>query len=67
MKSLKVKKFPYLKTLAIKPHQIHIRTSTSSPISTFIHSVSLKTLNMKVVDRFLGVPYHLESFQSKLL
>jgi hypothetical protein len=31
-----------------------------------IHSVSLKTPNMKVVDRFLGVPQHLESSQSEL-
>jgi hypothetical protein len=67
MKSLKVKKFPYLKTSAIKPHQIHIRTSTSSPISTLIRSVSLKTQNTKVVDLFLGVRHHLESSQSELL
>lgn len=67
MESLKVKKFPYLKTSAIKPHPIHIRMSTSSPIYTFIHSVSLKTPNMKVVDSFLGVPQNLESSQSDLL
>jgi hypothetical protein len=67
MESLKVKKFPYLKTSAIKPHQIHIRMSTSSPISTLIHSVSLKTQKIKVVDSFLGVPHHLESSQSELL
>jgi hypothetical protein len=66
MESLKVKKFPYLKTSAIKPHQIHIRASTSSPIYTLIHSVSLKMPNIKVVDRFLGVPQHLESSQSEL-
>jgi len=67
MKRLKVKKFPYLKTSANKSHQIHIRTSTSSPISTLIHSVSLKTQNIKVVYLFLGVPQHLESSQSELL
>jgi ABC-type xylose transport system permease subunit len=67
MKSLKVKKFPYLKTSAIKLHQIHIKTLTSSSISTLIHSVSLKTPNKKVVDHFLGVPQHLESSQSELL
>jgi hypothetical protein len=67
MESLKVKKFPYLKTSAIKPHQIHIRTSTPSPISTLIHPVSLKTQNIKVVDLFLGVPQNLESSQSELL
>jgi hypothetical protein len=40
------------KTSANRPH---IRKSTSSPISTLIQSVSLKTQNMKVVDIFLGV------------
>jgi hypothetical protein len=67
MKRLKVKKFPYLKTSANKSHQIHIRPSTSSPISTLIHSVSLKMQNIKVVYLFLGVPQHLESSQSELL
>jgi hypothetical protein len=67
MESLKVKKFPYLKTSAIKPHQIHIRMSTSIPISTLIHPVSLKTQNIKFVDLFLGVPQHLESSQSEIL
>ena len=38
----------------------------SSPISTLMHPVSLKTQNMKVVDLCLGVPYHLESSQSEL-
>jgi hypothetical protein len=50
-----------LKTSANRPR---IRTSTSSPISTLMKSVSLKTQNMKVVDIFLGVLYHLESLQS---
>jgi hypothetical protein len=67
VKRLKEKKFPYLKTSTNKPHQIHIRTSTSSSISTLMHSVSLKTQNIKVVDLFLGVSQHLESSQSELL
>ena len=40
--------------------------ATSSPISTLIHPVSLKTQNMKVVELCLGVSYHLESSQSEL-
>lgn len=66
MESLKVKKFPYLKTSTIKPYQIHIKTSTSSSIWTLIHPISLKMQNIKVIDIFLGVSQHLESSQSKL-
>jgi hypothetical protein len=43
-----------------------VGAATSIPISTLMHPVSLKTQNMKVVDIFLGVPYHLESSQSEL-
>ena len=39
--------------------------ATSSPISTLMYSVSLKTQNMKVIDLFLIVPKHLESSQSE--
>jgi hypothetical protein len=52
-----------LKTSAHRPR---IKMSTSSPISTLIQSSSLKTQNIKVVDLFLGFPYHLESSQSEL-
>ena len=40
--------------------------ATSSPISTLMQPISFKTQNMKVVDLFLGVPYHLESSQLEL-
>ena len=39
--------------------------ATSSPISTLMQPVSLKTQNMKVVELYLGIPYHLESSQSE--
>ena len=39
--------------------------ATSSPISTLMHPVSLKTQNMKVVEICLGVPWHIESSQSE--
>ena len=40
--------------------------ATSSPILTMMRPISLKTQKMKVVELCLGIPYHLESFQSEL-
>ena len=54
------------RTSAVQEHlQASSGAATSSPISTLMQPVSLKTQNMKVVELYLGVSQHLESSQSE--